>query len=399
MACFAILLLSVCFLSASLSFSEELMPEPGTVIDKSNYRKYAHLFPEEFLPVFEDGFGGLMDPATITVGESNVYHQPKAFLTLSKENKGRYSLDADGNLIGGWNRNGLPFPDLQRSDQDFLIKFMWNYAGRYNSDCALYNTISYMQRRGERARNNRVMITWLYFINRIEILPTPIMKNPNDSAYAVHFLYKEPTNVKNMQTLSHRYMDLQKPDETYIYVPSLRRVLRGDSGQRSVPLQGNLAALDDVNLFDGKTNDFTYKLITEQKILNAPLNSIESLVDPGKIVIPSDGWFPVDVYVIDIIPKNPVYPQNKKRIWIDTNTLRIIYAATWDRAGKLWKVWHVPSERVRVGDTWTLITTPAGFGVDLQFGMTNVLRNGAEVNMGGLTYVDVTPSTMLRKAR
>ena len=69
MALFAILILSVCFLSASLSFSEELMPEPGTVIDKTNIKKFAHLFPEAYLPVFEDGFGGLMEPASITVSE------------------------------------------------------------------------------------------------------------------------------------------------------------------------------------------------------------------------------------------------------------------------------------------------------------------------------------------
>ena len=107
MAFLAILILSVCFLSASFSFSEELMPEPGTVIDKTNYKKYAHLFPEEFLPIFEDGFGGLMAPASITVGEPRLKCPlPKEFQDLSAENKGKYSLDSAGNLIGGWNRTG-----------------------------------------------------------------------------------------------------------------------------------------------------------------------------------------------------------------------------------------------------------------------------------------------------
>ena len=143
MALFAILVLSVCFLSASLSFSEELMPKPGTVIDKTNIKKYAHLFPEAFLPVFEDGFGGLMEPASITVGEHNPKCPvPKEFLALSSENKGKYSLDGDGNLVGGWNRNGIPFPDLQRDDQNFATKLMWNYSGKYNGDDAIYDTLS-----------------------------------------------------------------------------------------------------------------------------------------------------------------------------------------------------------------------------------------------------------------
>ena len=36
------------FFVVTLSFGQE-MPAPGTTIDKTNYKKYAHLFPEEFL--------------------------------------------------------------------------------------------------------------------------------------------------------------------------------------------------------------------------------------------------------------------------------------------------------------------------------------------------------------
>ena len=115
------------------------MPEPGTVIDKTNIKKYAHLFPEAFLPVFEDGFGGLMEPASITVGEPITECTiPKEFLALSAKNKGKYSLDSDGNLIGGWNRTGFPFPDLKRDDQDFITKLMWNYAERYDPDDSVF---------------------------------------------------------------------------------------------------------------------------------------------------------------------------------------------------------------------------------------------------------------------
>ena len=47
---------AVLFVAVS-SFAQE-MPAPGTTIDKSNYKKYMHLFPEEWAPAFEDGFGG-----------------------------------------------------------------------------------------------------------------------------------------------------------------------------------------------------------------------------------------------------------------------------------------------------------------------------------------------------
>ena len=66
---FVVSFLTSCFLFTSLSFGQE-MPKPGEVIDKSNYKKYAHLFPEEFLPGFENGCGGLMKPISIKVSET-----------------------------------------------------------------------------------------------------------------------------------------------------------------------------------------------------------------------------------------------------------------------------------------------------------------------------------------
>ena len=129
-ALFITAILIACLTMTGYSFAQEI-PKPGTVIDKNNYKKYAHLFPPEILPAFEDGFGGLTKPLSITVvNRTGTIHFPKAFLALSAANKGKYSLDANGNIVGGWQRNGLPFPDFQRSDKDFVTKLMWNFAGR-----------------------------------------------------------------------------------------------------------------------------------------------------------------------------------------------------------------------------------------------------------------------------
>ena len=230
------------------------------------------------------------------------------------------------------------------------------------------------------------------------------MKSNNNVAYAFVVHYKEPESLKNMQTAAIRYMDVTKPDETYIYLPSLRRVLRGDSGQRSVPLQGNLAALDDLNLFDGRTSDFTYKLVSEQKILAAqeePLRPANQRpLDLQTIPFPSDHYTPIDVYVIDIVSKDKVYPQSRKRIWMEKNTLYIYYAAVWDRAGKLWKIWSTPTCTVPIPGDTPFITTSSGFGVDVEFGMSNAVLFGvAKFNKGHLTWEDVSPPSMVKRAR
>ena len=62
--------LIACFFGfTTVSYSQEF-PKPGTIIDKNNYKKYAHLFPPEALAMFETGLDGLMQPPTIHVVES-----------------------------------------------------------------------------------------------------------------------------------------------------------------------------------------------------------------------------------------------------------------------------------------------------------------------------------------
>jgi hypothetical protein len=404
-ALFITAVLIACLTMTAYSFAQEI-PKPGTVIDKNNYKTYAHLFPPEILPAFEDGFGGLTKPVSITVDEPKQtgVRFPKAFLALSAANKDKYSLDANGNIVGGWQRQGLPFPDLQRGDKDFVTKLMWNFAARYVADDLILQTYSYMQRRGEPVRRNKVENDWLYFTGRAVVSPTPNYKTSNNVSNTAGIFYKEPEAMKNMQTTALRFMDINKADEVYIYLPNLRRVLRGDSGQRSVPLQGNLAALDDLNLFDGKTNEFTYKLIGEQKVLtiqDEPVRPVSAKpLQTQTVPYPSAHYTLADVYVVDIVSKDAVYPQSRKRIWMEKNTLYIYYAVVWDRAGKLWKVWHVPTSPVTIPGDAGFVTSSSGFGVDVQFGMTNLVEFRLDkYNKGSLTWEDVSPAGMLKRAR
>ena len=81
---FLVLFISSCLLFVSASFGQEAMPKPGDVIDKSNYKKYQHLFPQEFLPYFENGYNGLTEPWVIKVSESKPRPVPKIYLDLSE---------------------------------------------------------------------------------------------------------------------------------------------------------------------------------------------------------------------------------------------------------------------------------------------------------------------------
>jgi hypothetical protein len=393
------------FLLASTSFSQEL-PSPNTVIDKNNYKKYSHLFPAEFLPIFEDGFGGLATPLVIKTIEKGSYPSPKYLVTLSEKNRGKFGVNAKGEITGVWDRNGLPFPDLDRKDKDFLIKLMWNYDARYLMDDATCDSITLDKRKNQPVRYNEASFRWLFFVNRLVESPKPSLQNPINAMKAILVRMTYPDVLKDFMTLTYRYVDSTKTDDTYVYVPSMRRVIRGEAGQRSTPLAGSLQSFDDYYGFDGRTPDFTYKIVAEQKIL-ANLHSTFDVTKVKKMLqktldsIPYDGEGHEirDVYVIDVIPKDSKYPQSKKRIWLDKEIPVIHYAVAWDRSGKFWKVWGITSKMADVAGGGAFAVNQSMFGIDVQFGMATTASNNWKMNNANLVYKDVSPAVLQRLGR
>lgn len=397
-----------CFLFTSLSFGQE-MPKPGQVIDKSNYKKYAHLFPEEgWLEGFENGWGGLTKPLSLQVSETTPAGQCKAFLALSEKNRGKYTIDKDGLIAGGYDYLGLPFPGITKDDKDFAIKLMWNWAYRYVREDRISPIIYYGKRRGESPILNANTETSLNFINRLYEQPKPIYKNPPNLQNAMILHYSQPISNKDFMLLAYRYMDPKKTDDTYLYLPTLRRVLRGEAGQRSTPTAGSPAALDDYHGFDGKTFEFNYKFIREQKVLGCVDSTagVERAMKEfkelgGKVApFPSENWSVRDVYVIEITPKDTKYPQSKKIAYIDKDAIQCLYSVAYDRSGKLWKVFETAAKTFKMPDGDTQTYEVANLALDLQFGMVSDYESTVTKLFGfGVKYSDVMPSALLRMAR
>lgn len=394
-----------CFLFSSLSIGQE-MPKPGEVIDKSNYKKYAHLIPEELYAGFENGWGGFWKPISLKVVETKPASQPKRFLAYSEKNRGKYTLDKDGFIAGGYDYEGLPFPGVGPDDKDFATKFMWNFTYRYMRDDWVGPMLAYSKRKGEKVFFNVSDEIIVSFVSRMYDEPKPKMKNPVGLQYAEWIRYTEPVNLRNFQMLIYRYLDPKKSDDTYLYLPTMRRVLRGEAGQRSTPLQGLITALDDFQGFDGRIPEFTYQLVKEQKLLavadskmNIELVKKMQAQTGKELVFDSDNWEVRDVYVIEIKAKDPKYPQSKTRIYIDKENPTIYHTASWDRAGKPWKFWNFAFAKRPVADGDTASSIEHNFGLDVQFGYGQTITLDFKLNGHGFRYNDVMPSAMTKRGQ
>jgi hypothetical protein len=386
------------------ALAEDVLPQPGQTIDKSNYETYKHLFPEEYLDAFTTGWG-LIEPLSITIKESVPNPFPKVFLEASEKNRGKYDLDADGYITGGAFEEivGFPFPDISPDDQNFAAKLMWNFDYRYQFDDNVSKFITFQKRTGSAVSTSIVESYQISFQNRMFDDPKPLYKTRN-GLRSVNFLKTvHPPVQKNFITFLIRSIDQKAPDTTYIYLPSMRRVLRGEAGQRSTPINSSTQAPDDFQVFSGRIPEFNYKLVGEQKLIvlgDAKLGYTEM---KGKkfdnIPVEKENWMLKDVYVIDIIPKDEKYPQGRKRIWIDKENYWAYYGAAYDRAGALWKVWHSAVSIEPMAGGGKVPFMKGMLGMDIQLGYATQMCTDWTFNGNGLTEADASVAAIRKNAR
>lgn len=250
---------------------------------------------------------------------------------------------------------GYPFPDIREDDPDAGVKILWNTV------YAVYN------------RGNSHNLTQLDWVS-----PTGIDRSSGQDGWFLyydgqprHYVPKEnpdnlllqllavttsPTDLQGTAALSWRYKDPEKRDASWAYVPALRRVRSVSPANRSDGFLGSDMAQDDGYFFDGKPEDFEWKLVGHRDALR--------LTDPdaidGKIVpkaLPGGGWrvpftnnertagyqvkgwkgvawAPVaaaltksKVWVIEGRPKDKYYLYGRIELWIDDHT----YQGAWNR--------------------------------------------------------------------
>ena len=381
-------------------------PAPGTVINKSNIDQYKHLFPAEFLGAFTTGWG-LLDPFSITVKtpEPNPLHP--TWIELSKKNRGKYSLNSEGYITGGHFKDiiGFPFPDTKPGDENFALKYMWNFEYRYQYDDQFIKFYSFNKRRGEKCNVDLVENFNMFFQGRLFDDPKPLYDNANDFRSCILIRILDPPVQRNFITTMIRYMDPRKDDVTYMYLPSMRRVLRGEAGERSTPVMGSTQAPDDFNGFAGRIADFTYEFKGEETVLAVTHSNLgfESVKDPKgyeNLPFETENWEPVPCYVIDITPKNPKYPQSLKRIYVDKRNYQTHYTFAWDRGGKLWKLWCLSAKPTKASDNGDVTPwTSCVLGMDIQLGYGTSVIGNWENNGHGYTDTDFSIAAMRKMGR
>ncbi|MBI4514324.1 MAG: DUF1329 domain-containing protein [Deltaproteobacteria bacterium] len=344
--------------------------KPGDTLSQQNWQLAKDLLPPEILRHYERG--EYVSP--ILAWENGRQKWSADFLEATARNATELALDAKGSIVDKATgkrpayMRGFPFPNVTADDPQAALKILWNHYLYWwnNGNLRNYVEINWVSSKGVERKATQDVYFLYYQGQPRQYIPT---SNPDDLLTQLLATTVKPADLNGTAALSWRYRDPEKRDSSWAYVPALRRVRAVSPTNRSDGFLGSDMSQDDGPFFDGKPEDFNWKLAGEQDILR--------LTDPysldgeqHRVQLPSGGWRGIwkkvpmvgfqdpswqgspwaplgtalarrRCWVIEAVPKDTYYLFGKIQLYIDKETYHGAYNRKFNWSGELVNIYVV----------------------------------------------------------
>jgi hypothetical protein len=288
------------------------------------------------------------------------YSPAQAYVAATERFKGQPKVGPDGSLENF--TAGQPFPIDQidcKGDPEAGTKVIWDFDYRWDGDgSATHYYYSYWDRGEELPLYYEGTSRGIFLSHRVE--PQYLDENDGDifrgekRKQARGIEVDAPFDARGIALLDYRYKSADKPrseaknDDTWVYVPTLRRVRRISSAQRTDAISGTDFTFDDLFSFSGIPPQYRWECVGEMDLV-APMNSKvkaypysrDHNFGPYGLSYADDRWEMRRAIMIRFYPKNPDHPYHHKDIYIDKQTMEPLYSFAYDQKEELWKIiWH-----------------------------------------------------------
>ncbi|MCW5889957.1 MAG: DUF1329 domain-containing protein [bacterium] len=338
-------------------------PEPGQSLDEATAASAEGLLPPEVLARYAAG-----EYTNAVAAWPPGPPWEAAFAEASGRNAARLGVDERGTIVETATQKparglyGLPFR-VEAADPQAGVKAIWNayYAfWRIGSSHDLL-ALDFVGKGG--LERQAVLESDILFWEGVPPSRAP-KDNPLDLAAQQRAIVGSPADLNGTASLSWRFRDADKRDQAWTYVPALRRVRQISPANRSDGFLGSDLSQDDGSFFDGKPEDFTWKLVGEREALVladpaslAGKTARTARPDGGidedwpadqKVVGYQDpawkglAWAPVapvlvrrKLWVVEATPKDPYYLFAKIELGVDQETFQGATSRKFDAQGGL----------------------------------------------------------------
>ncbi len=325
--------------SASLAVADV---QPGDVITKDNLSTAGALITPGVAWCVAHGM-------TMTVVPTKKVEWPRAYREATEAHSAQVRISADRNTLENYVA-GMPFATIDVNDPEAATKIMWNYQYKpLITDDVLMRDFQVpsgpMTFTAPMVPDREFMIgvmRRLYYTGRLFVEPKPALPNPEGVRYKeILSPVVSPFDMKGVGELAVRYLSASRQDDTWLYVPAIRRIRRMSTAQRSDSLFGQDTDQDSYWGFSGHIAWSDWKLLGVKEILGVVHREHyrPRRCPGGADFVYCDNWEKRRVYVIEGTSKMPQYAYGKRVLYIDTEAWIVLSSDIYDKSGELWKVW------------------------------------------------------------
>jgi hypothetical protein len=334
---------------------------PGVVLGSDNWQLAQDLLPPEILKHYQSG-----EYKNVIVDYPlGIMKQEPAWKSATEKNAGQLDIDDVGTVVfkGSGKQPdylyGIPFPTIDPNDPKAAVKIVWNQFLAYWGGGSSFNVtrVTMLQPKGI-DRDIHADGYFNFWDGQGEKYRKP---NPNNLQSQFLGVSTYPTDLQGTASLTWRYRDANKRDSVWAFVPALRRVRAVSPANRSDGYLGSDISGDDGFFFDGKPEDFAWKLIGKRealrvvdpnsvkgdlKVPRAPGGGFDVLTHSDEPMVGFEdpnwtgiAWAPIRaglakrlVWIVEGTPKDRYYLYGKIQLWID--------AETWDGSWNIKYNWQ-----------------------------------------------------------
>ncbi len=315
----------------------------------------------------------------VTIKDAGDLTPPQHFKDATAKFAGQVTLDDKGAIQNF--KAGTPFDrsTFIEGDRASGFKAMWNFNYRYLAyGLYLHKNDWVWAERGGNHDDHEIMknpesakyykgggtfsrVLHLRY-QRMQCVNLTMLDHPNtgyrmDDKWCDNIEWRDfsdfwhPFDIAGTAFIVMRYSDPYKADDGWAYIPSLRRVRRISVEVKSDSLLGTEETLEDYSGFNGRVLEWEWEYVGRTKMLAVARSRYAWPYFGGPNGITSiDDWALREVDVIYGTPNRANHPYSIKVMIIDSHNSLGWYAESYDSAGKLYKVWRIPS--VWTEDPW-----------------------------------------------
>ncbi len=343
---------------------------PGTVIDKTNIDKLKN-------ETFEGKTIGSMLTEKVEwqvrnwnltirlIHSTPVALDPKLVAATKKYSKD-VKYDPKTHEVTGY-KAGIPFPEIDPKDPDAGFKVAYNFYYSSPEGDSVDGIFDFVLVDGTKGVERRT--SWKYFKyfmkGRLKSGVPPVGED-GSVLYKYFYIAVAPRDLKGTGTFTIAY-DSKKPDDTWAYIKSVRRIRQLSGGAWMDPVGGMDQMYDEIYVLSARPSRFPSMKYLGKRWVLAPVHNskrwnkaFKGTSSPEELPMvdlkhapywnPVVDWEPCEVHVTEITAPTE-NPYNSRRIlYSDTRAPHFYYSENYDKKGDFYKFVFFPMQQLTAAD-------------------------------------------------